>query len=170
MKKLFATEKEEGRRSSWYRRAINFWPCIWCTGSKITFCAADFTELHVQLDLNLRTRNRVGTVFGGSIYSSIDPHFMLMFMEIMGREYVCWDKAASFKFLRPITGKVKCRFLVPLETIAKVKAEIAANGQCSFDMPLQYEDDGGRAYAVFTKTIYVASKEFYKQKVKAKQD
>jgi acyl-coenzyme A thioesterase PaaI-like protein len=160
----FETQKKESKRSKWYRRALNVWPCIWCTGGKMTFISGDFKELHVQLKLNIRTRNRVGTVYGGSIYSSVDPYFMLMMMEILGKDYVVWDKGATVKFVRPITDKVKCRFLISDELVEKVKAEIAANGQYVFDMPLQYVDEEGKVYAVFTKTVYTASKEYYKNK------
>ena len=109
---LFETAKKESKRSAWVRRIFNIFPCIWCTGGKVTFISGDYQELHVKLSLNLRTKNRVGTVFGGSIYSSIDPYFMLLFMDVLGKEYVVWDKAASMKFIKPITGTVKCRFLI----------------------------------------------------------
>jgi hypothetical protein len=73
---LFETDKKESSRSAWMRRAFNFWPCIFCSGGKVTFIAGDFKELHVRLRLGIRTRNRVGTVYGGSIYSSVDPYYM----------------------------------------------------------------------------------------------
>ena len=129
------------------------------------FIAGDFRELHVSLQLNMRTRNRVGTVFGGSIYSSVDPYYMLMFMEVLGKQYVVWDKAASVKFVRPITDKVKCRFLISDVLVEEVKQKIAEQGEFTFDLPLQYEDESGTIYATFSKTIYAASKAFYKQKL-----
>lgn len=167
--KLYPTNRTESSKSRRLRWAFNFWPCIWCTGSQVKFISGDFQELHVSLALNIRTRNRVGTVFGGSIYSSVDPYFMLMFMEILGKNYVVWDKAASFKFVKPITGKVKCRFLISDELIVDVKHHIELRGEYTFDLPLHYEDEHGKVYAVFTKTIYAASKEFYKKKLAAKQ-
>lgn len=147
------------------RWAFNWWPCIWCTGGKVEFIAADYKELHVSIKLNIRTRNRVGTVYGGSIYSSVDPYFMLLLMEVLGKEYVVWDKGASMKFVRPITEKVKCRFLITDELVEELKQRVAENGEYSFDLPLQYEDDNGKVYAVFTKQLYVANKSFYKQKL-----
>lgn len=150
------------------RWAFNFWPCIWCTGSRVEFIAGDFKELHVSIKLNIRTRNRVGTVYGGSIYSSVDPYFMLLFMQILGRDYVVWDKGASMKFVRPIVEKVKCRFLITDGLIAEVKQKIAENGEYTFDLPLKYEDDNGTVYATFTKQVYAAGKDFYKKKVAAR--
>ncbi len=165
MKKLFPTERKESRKSRNIRLAFNFWPCIWCTGSKVTFISGDWKELHVQLSLNFRTRNRVGTVFGGSIYSSVDPYFMLLLMEVLGKNYVVWDKAASFKFVRPISGKVKCRFLLEEDVLDTIVKEVGEKGEYSVEFPLKYEDEEGKVYAVFSKTVYVANKNFYKQKV-----
>ena len=133
----------------------------------MTFVSGDFRELHVRLKLGIRTRNRVGTIYGGSIYSSVDPYFMLMLMEILGRDYVVWDKGATMKFVRPITEPVKCRFLITDELVDTVKAQIAATGQYVFDLPLEYVDDRGTVYATFTKTVYTASKAYYKQKKSA---
>ena len=167
--KLYETLKAESRQSTTLRWAYNFWPCIWCTGGKIEFISADHHEMHVSLKLNIRTRNRVGTVFGGSIYSSVDPYFMLMFMQILGKDYVVWDKAASVKFIRPIVKAVKCRFLISEELVQEVKQKISEQDEYTFDMPLRYEDDNGLVYAVFNKTIYAAGKEFYKKKFTEKQ-
>ena len=166
--KLYETTKTESGKSRTMRWGYNFWPCIWCTGSKVQFIAADYREMHIGLQLNIRTRNRVGTVFGGSIYSSVDPYYMLMFMQILGKDYVVWDKAASVKFVRPIIDRVKCRFLIPDELVEEVKQKVAGGGEYTFDLPLKYEDENGVVYAVFTKTIYAASKEFYKSKLAAK--
>jgi acyl-coenzyme A thioesterase PaaI-like protein len=163
---LFETNKKESSRSAWMRRAFNFWPCIFCSGGKVTFIAGDYKELHVSLKLGIRTRNRVGTVYGGSIYSSVDPYYMLLFMEILGKDYVVWDKAASVKFVRPIATKVKCRFLITNELVEHVKQQISLNNEYSFDLPLEFIDDDGKVYATFTKSIYAANKNFYKEKLK----
>lgn len=167
--KQYQTDKTETARSRNLRWAFNFWPCIWCTGSKVEFIAGDFKELHVSLKLNIRTRNRVGTVYGGSIYSSVDPYFMLLFMEVLGKEYIVWDKGASMKFIRPIVDKVKCRFLIDDDLVNEVKNHVAVLGEYSFNLPLKYEDEEGKIYAAFSKSVYVATKEFYKKKLADKE-
>lgn len=141
--KLYVTEKSESLRSKRMRWLFNYWPCIWCSGGKLQFISGDFQELHVSIQLNMRNRNRVATVFGGSIYSSIDPYFMLMLMEILGKDYVVWDKAASVKFVRPIIERVKCRFLISEETVKEIKQQIEMKGEYTFDLPLHYEDEAG---------------------------
>jgi acyl-coenzyme A thioesterase PaaI-like protein len=167
--KLYETSKSESGRSMRMRIFFNWWPCLWCSGGKVEFIAGDFTELHVSLKLNIRTRNRVGTVYGGSIYSSVDPYFMLLLMETLGKDYVVWDKASSVKFVRPIIEKVRCRFLITDALVEDIKNRIRQNGEYTFDLPLIYEDWKGKVYATFNKTMYAADKKFYKEKMKAKE-
>lgn len=167
--KQFETNKKESWRSRKIRWGMNIWPCIWCAGGKVEFISGDFTELHVSLKRNLRTWNRVGTVYGGSIYSSVDPYYMLMLMEILGKDFIVWDKGASFKFVRPIVEKVKCRFLIDEATLAAIRAKVKADGEYTFELPLKYEDDNGTVYAVFNKIMYAAGKEFYKNKLAARK-
>lgn len=92
-----------------------------------------------------------------------------MLLEILGKEYVVWDKGASMKFVRPIIKKVKCRFLIDDETIEKIKLKVSEDGEYTFELPLKYEDDNGTVYAVFHKTVYAASKVFYKNKLAARK-
>ncbi|TGM99587.1 DUF4442 domain-containing protein [Leptospira dzoumogneensis] len=166
--KLYTSDKKESISSWWLRFRLNHWPCLWCTGGKIQFISSDLRELHVSLKKNLRTLNRVGTIYGGSIYSSVDPYYMLMMMWILGPDYVVWDKAAKVKFVRPILGKVKIRFLISEELIEKTKQDILEKGEIVFDLPAKYEDEEGNVYATFEKTIYAASKEFYEEKLASK--
>lgn len=166
--KQFETTKTESWKSRKIRFGMNIWPCIWCAGGKINFISGDFKELHVSIKRNIRTWNRVGTVYGGSIYSSVDPFFMLMLMEILGKDYIVWDKGASVKFVRPIIEKVKCRFLIDETTIETIKQKVKDEGEYSFELPLKYEDEAGTVYAVFNKTMYAAGKEFYKKKVRSR--
>ena len=148
------------------RYAFNIWPCIMCSGGKVTFIAGDFTELHVQIKLGIRTRNRVGTVYGGSLYSSIDPYFMMMFMEILGKNFVVWDKGATIKFIRPVTDKARCRFLVDSTLVETVVDAVKKHGEYTFELPLYYESFKGEKLVAFTKSVYVADKAFYKEKMK----
>jgi hypothetical protein len=64
------------------------------------------------MGLTRYNRNYVGTQFGGSLYSMVDPFYMLMLMENLGRDYIVWDKAASIDFISPGKGPVYAEFHV----------------------------------------------------------
>src|SRR6185312_9300608 len=60
------------------RFLMNVIPCIRGTGGRVVSISDDFRRLRVRLKLNWRTRNLVGTIYGGSMYAATDPFYMLM--------------------------------------------------------------------------------------------
>ena len=75
-------------------------------GIKVEHISSDWRNIRVSMDLHWYNRNAVGVHFGGSLYSMVDPHLMLMYMQLLGKDYIVWDKAATINFLRPGKGKV----------------------------------------------------------------
>ncbi|HEX7831004.1 MAG TPA: DUF4442 domain-containing protein, partial [Thermoanaerobaculia bacterium] len=55
------------------RWKFNIFPAYRGTGGRVKYIAADFREVRVALPLSFRTRNAVGTIFGGSMYAAVDP-------------------------------------------------------------------------------------------------
>ena len=85
----------ESFRTFLSRLRFNAWPCYRGTGGRVTFIAGDWSEVRVRLPLSWRTRNYVGTIFGGSIYGAVDPFYMIMLIHNLGPEYLVWVKAAG---------------------------------------------------------------------------
>lgn len=119
---------QAGRLQAWairhpkaFRHVLNFYPAFRGTGAWVTFIADDWSEMRVRIPLSWRTRNYVGTIFGGSLYAGIDPHFMFMLMHRLGPDYLVWDKAASIRFRRPGRGHLTAVCRMPDEELAEVK-------------------------------------------------
>jgi acyl-coenzyme A thioesterase PaaI-like protein len=146
------------------RMLLNVWPCIQGGGGRVTHLAQDFTRLTVRLPLTWRTRNIVGTIFGGSMYASTDPFFMLMLMRIMGEQYVVWDKGCTIRFKRPATQTLYADFEVSPERLAELRDKLA-EGEAEVTWTVQYKDAEGVVYAEFDKVLYVAEKAFYRAKL-----
>ncbi len=54
--------------------------------------------MRLELPLSWRTRNYMGTIFGGSIYSAVDPIYLLMLIRRLAPDFIVWDKAARIEF------------------------------------------------------------------------
>lgn len=160
--KRFETTREESFRAKRHRFVFNLFPAIRGTGVWVSFISSDWREIHTRLPLSWRTKNYVGTVFGGSIYASTDPFYMLQFMKILGDKYIVWDKSAEVKFLRPIKDTVYARFLITEDHIEEVKEQVAKRKYTTMVMQAQLEDKEGTVYAEILKTIYIADKAHYK--------
>lgn len=155
--------------AAFYKFGLNLWPCIRGGGGKVTFISDDFTQLTVQLKLHLRTRNLVGTIYGGSMYASTDPMFMLMLLEILGPDYVVWDKGCTIKFKRPATGLIESKFIITQEMLEDLHKNVATAGEYSFTWKTDFRDRNNQVYCEFDKVLYVAKKDFYKEKLKKRE-
>ena len=137
---------------------LNLWPCYRGTGGRVTFISGDWRQVTVRLKLGIRTRNYVGTIFGGSLYASIDPIYMLMLIKILGPDYLVWDKAATIRFKKPGRGTLEARFVLTESEIATVR-DLAAH-ETSIDRvyPVEFKDRNGQIIASIEKTIYIRRK------------
>ncbi len=161
-KTVFPTERKENFRSILKRVAFNFFPAYRRTGGRICFLSDDWRDIHIRLGLSWKTKNYVGTVFGGSIYGALDPVYMVQLINILGSNYVVWDKSATVKFLKPITTTVYARFLITDELLKEIVSSVASNKKHTIDLSARFEDEDGIVYAEVTKTLFVADKEYYK--------
>lgn len=152
-----------------FRLFLNVWPCIRGGGGRVTYIAEDFTVLKVKLPLSWRTRNLVGTIYGGSLYASTDPFFMLMLMHILGKDYVVWDKGCTIRFKRPAKETLYAEFRITPEMVEMVKTQVAKEQEITFTWQVAYRDRHGKAYAEFDKVMYVATKNFYQDKLKKRE-
>lgn len=168
--KCFQTDNTESLYTRFYRLGFNFFPAYYCSGGKVRFIAGNWKEIHVSIKLKIKTRNYVGTVFGGSSYSALDPMFMIQLIKILGPDYVVWDKAATIKFLRPISKRVCARFLITDELIAEIKETVAKQNEMTIMLPAWFEDKAGKKYVEVDKKLYIADKAFYKEKRKRKKE
>ena len=158
-------ESFDSKKMRWM---FNLFPAYLGSGAKVTYIDASYKQLKIKLPLSWRTRNYVGTIYGGSMYAAIDPMYMLMLMRILGKDYVVWDKAASIRFRRPGTTTLYANFVITDEQVQEIQALVAENGEIDYHFQLDMVDEQGKVHAQFDKTIYVATKQFYKDKKAAK--
>ena len=121
----------------------------------MTFIRHDFMEVHVKLPLWWRTRNYVGTIFGGSIYASVDPFYMLMLIKCLGRDYEVWDKAASIRFRRPGRTTLYARFQFDQALLDGIRAELETAEKLDRHFVVELKDSAGEVHAVIEKTVNV---------------
>ncbi|MBN1651799.1 MAG: DUF4442 domain-containing protein [Bacteroidales bacterium] len=163
MKRL-PTTKTENTKARIKRKLLNLFPAYWGTGAKAVFLSSDFKEVQIRLKLSWRTKNYVGTIFGGSMYAATDPIYMIQLIEILGKEFVVWDKSAAIRFLRPGNKTLFARFLISDELILNIQKEIREKKEMDLNLSVDFEDDSGVVYAKVSKVLYIADKQFYKNK------
>ena len=137
------------------RWGFNFFPAFRGTGARVTYIADDFREVRVELPLNWRTRNYVGTIFGGSLYGAVDPHYMIMLIKILGPGYTVWDKTATIRFRRPGHGRLYARFVLDDEEIATIRRLLESEPSIDRVYQVDLTDADGVVHVAVEKTIYI---------------
>lgn len=134
---------------------LNLYPPYLFAGIHITHIDPNWRELHVSLKLRWFNRNAVGTHFGGSLYSMVDPHLMLLLIGALGEDYVVWDKSATIDFRKPGKGRVSSVIRVTDEDLEKIKQETQDGEAYRPRFEITVVDEKGDEVATVTKVLHV---------------
>ncbi|MDN5618915.1 MAG: DUF4442 domain-containing protein [Psychrobacter sp.] len=133
-------------------------------GIKIDHISLDQGLCVVSMGLTTLNKNIVGTQFGGSLYSMVDPFYMLMLMHQLGSNYVVWDKSSNIDFIAPGNSKVTARMKIPSTEVITIQ-ELAKDGEPVFrEYKVDIVDDQQKLIATVTKTLYIRLRKYSKSK------
>jgi Domain of unknown function (DUF4442) len=141
------------------KRLLNIYAPYLGAAVRVTHIADDFLTVHVEMRLRFYNRNYVGTHFGGSLYSMCDPFYMLMLINVLGPEYIVWDKSAAIRFKRPGKGTVKAVFQISADRVAEIRSAADANGKVEPEFQVMVTDSEGQVVAEIDKLVYVRKRE-----------
>lgn len=137
---------------------LRFYPPYFGAGIKVDYISDDWMNAKVSMKLRWYNRNYVKTHFGGSLFSMTDPHLMLMLSNILGRNYIVWDKAASIDFIQPGMEKVTALFQLTSEVIDKIKDKTKNGAKYLPVFDIAVINQKGEVVAKVNKTLYIRKK------------
>jgi acyl-coenzyme A thioesterase PaaI-like protein len=148
----------ESWRSRTTRWGFNWFPAYRGTGARIEHIAGDWREVRIRLPLNWRTRNYVGTIFGGSMAAAVDPIYMIMLIKLLGPACEVWDKAATIRFRRPGRSTLRATFAVSDDDLEAIRAAVARDGRCERTFAVDLVDASGEVVASCEKLLSIREK------------
>ena len=156
---VVANSSGESWQSRLARWRFNVFPAYWGTGARVTYIAGDWQEIRIKLPLSWRTRNYVGTIFGGSLYGAVDPFYMLMLMRCLGPRYSVWDKAAAVRFRRPGRSTLEADFLISPQIVDSIRAELAQTQKVDRVFTVELRSRDGTVHAIIEKTVHISRRD-----------
>lgn len=129
-------------------------------GAGVELATIDLKNYYIQVKMPLTRKNQniVGVHFGGSLYSMVDPFYMLILMHHLGSKYIVWDKAATIHFLSPGRGTVYADVRLSKSEIEEIK-QLADNYEpVNRTYTLNILDETGQRIAEVQKTLYIRRK------------
>jgi acyl-coenzyme A thioesterase PaaI-like protein len=166
--KVFGFLNRFFKKSTLFKTMFNISPMYKRSCGKITFVSDDLHIVKIKIKLNYKNRNYVGSMFGGSLFSATDPIYMIQLMQILGNEFVVWDKSSEIRFKRPAYENVYANFEFSQQEIDTIKKRVESEQEMDYEKALIITNNKGIVYTELNKTLYISSKEYYKQKRKNK--
>jgi acyl-coenzyme A thioesterase PaaI-like protein len=148
----------ESWRTRLARWRLNWFPAYRATGARIEYIAADWREVRLRLPLTWRTRNYVGTIFGGSMSAALDPIYMVMLITLLGPAYEVWDKAATMRFLCPGRSTLRATFRIQAHELDAIRSAVAADGRHDQAFTVQLTDASGDVAASCEKLLSIRAR------------
>lgn len=148
----------ESLKTRLMRWRFNLFPAFRRTGGRVTYIAPDLRELHISLSLNWKTRNYVGTIYGGSMYGAVDGILMVMFLSLLGRDYIVWDKSGRIRYRKPGRSTLTGRFVITQQDIDDVTHQVSRAGRYEREFRIDLIDEDGDVCAEIDKLLHFRSK------------
>jgi acyl-coenzyme A thioesterase PaaI-like protein len=145
----------ESFRSRMTRMLFNFFPAYRGTGARMTYISADWREVRIRLPLSWRTRNYVGTIYGGSLYGAVDPFYMIMLIKNLGPGYVVWDRSATIRFRKPGKSTLTASFRVDEAELDAIRRALETAPSVDRVYRVELIDAAGVVHAEVEKVVYV---------------
>jgi len=140
------------------RWVFGLWPPFRAMGIRVREIAPDFRRVVVELRQKLLNRNFVGTHFGGSMFAMADPFYMIMMMQVLGRDYVVWDKVGTIRFFKPGRGTLTARFELTQAMVDEAVARTANGEKFEPTYSVDVVNAQGETVARVEKTLHIRRK------------
>lgn len=153
------------KKHSLFKHGFNISPMYRRSTGRVYYCSEDLLHVKIVVPLSYKNKNYVGSIFGGSLSSATDPIYMIQLINILGDDYVVWDKAVTIKFKRPAKESAYAEFSFSADEIDQIKETILNKKEIDLVKEVNITNkEQTIVFAELVKTIYVADKAHYKAK------
>ncbi len=139
-------------------RIMNWWPPYFGAGIRVKLLDEANLKIKVSMPLRKLNSNYVGVHFGGSLYSMVDPFYMLILMRKLGRDYIVWDKSATIDFKKPGKDRVSCIFEITQEQLQDVIEKVDELGKYEPIFEALIYGESGELVSRVEKKLWVRKK------------
>lgn len=152
-----------------FKLGFNLSPMYRRSTGRIIKASEDLFFISIKIPISYKNRNYVGSIFGGSMFSAVDPIPMVQLMNILGDDYVVWDKAAEIYFKRPGKENLYAEFTYTSDEIKRIQDQVAISKEIEIKKKtLLTNKEKSVTFCEVNKTLYIANKAYFKEKRKAK--
>ncbi|MGV0359375.1 PaaI family thioesterase [Corynebacterium mastitidis] len=139
-------------------RLMPLWPPFLGAGVRIKEIAEDGSRVVVTYKPTRITCNAVGTAFGGTMLSMIDPFYMLVSLYQLGEGYYIWDVGVEATFVKPGRSRVSAEIAIDPATVELIKEKTADGSKYLHWFEVDLIDEEGDVVAHMRRQVYYRKK------------
>nr|WP_280954591.1 DUF4442 domain-containing protein [Shewanella sp. WXL01] len=148
-----------------FKYGFNWLPMYRRSTGRIVSVSKDLTEVTMRLPLSYRNRNYVGSIFGGSMFSAVDPIPMVQLINLLDSQYVVWDKSAEIYFKAPAREDLYADFVFTEQELEQIKRDVEQQQEINLIKTTQLTNKArDKVFCEVKKTLYISTKAHYKKK------
>ena len=152
-------------KSKLFKHGFNLSPMYRRSTGRIIEVSNDLLHVRAKIRLSYKNRNYVNSIFGGSLFSAVDPIPMVQLINLIGDDYVVWDKSAEVYFKQPAKENLYADFTFSTEELDQIKQQVLEEKEIEIvKTTLLTDKTNSKVFCEVHKTIYVADKIFHKEK------
>lgn len=168
--KIEALASKVLKKNTIFRLGFNLSPMYRRSTAKIIEVSENLLHVKIIIPISYKNKNYVNSIFGGSMFSAVDPIPMIQLLSIMGNAYVVWDKSAEILFKKPAKENLYADFNFTEKELSDIKEQVAEKKEITVIKKTQLTNkEKSVIFCEVNKTIYIAEKDFFKQKQKSKR-
>ena len=164
MKPAWLSKVPPAWRARMVRMGFNLHPAFRGTGGRVVHVADDLSHIRIRLPLTWRTKNIVGSLYGGSLFAVTDGVHPMMLMAALGDGVIVWDKAASIRYKKPGFSTLFADFSLTTVEVAEIRQALDLHPELDRTFLVELKDEQGVVHTVVERTVYIADKNHYRQK------
>jgi len=147
-----------------FKVGFNLSPMYRRSTGRVVEVSKDLLKVRVKIPLSYKNSNYVGTIFGGSLFSATDPIYMVQLINILGKDYVVWDKSAEINYKRPAKKVAFATFEFTNQEIVNIKERVAKEKEFDLIKEINITGPNHEVLCELKKVLYVADKTYFKEK------
>ena len=154
-----------GNKHVLFKHGFNLSPMYRRSTGRVLSVTPDLLKISVRLPISYKNRNYVGSIFGGSMFSAVDPMPMVQLINLLGKDYVVWDKAAEIFFKIPAREDLYADFECTLEDVDSIRQRVQEQGEIEIVKVTELTNAArDKVYCEVHKRLYIATKAHFKAK------
>lgn len=155
------------KKKTLFKYGFNLSPMYRRSTARIISVSEDLLEIKIKLPISYKNRNYVNSIFGGSLFSAVDPIPMVQLINIIGDDYIVWDKSAEILFKKPARENVFAKFIYTKKELEEIRREVSNKNEIEISKSTELVNkEETQIFCIVKKKIYIAKKSYYKAKIK----